>query len=86
MDDNRNENQKNAAARAKQKQLDAATKAHNIQKDINEKNAISENEKAVREAKKTERELNNKLRSISQNINTNQIQGTRARHDLPLKL
>jgi hypothetical protein len=79
MDDNRNENQRNAEARAKQKQLDASTKAHNQQKDINEKNAISENEKAVREAKKTERELNNKLRNISQSINTNQIQGSRAR-------
>ena len=79
MDDKRSEKQKIAGANANQKQLDAATKAHNRQKDINEKNAISENEKAVREAKKTERELNNKLRNISQNINTNQIQGTRAR-------
>jgi hypothetical protein len=79
MDDNRNENQKNAAARAKQKQLDAATKAHNRQKDINEKNAISENEKAVREAKKTERELNSKLKNVAKAIDTNQIQGTRAR-------
>jgi len=79
MDDKRSEKQKIAGANANQKQLDAATKAHNRQKDINEKNAISENEKAVRETKKTERELNNKLRNISQNINTNQIQGTRAR-------